>query len=120
MIEEWCVYVAIIKNCEFATGLIYCRLLYRKRVKQGRAYLQSQRQQHILNENYYQLAPFSLGSGATAAAISKHQEAFQSAQGNGETAFNAYGDLKLNDGTELAQPTPPPYENPSGPKPENE
>lgn len=89
-------------------------------MKQGRAYLQSQRQQHIPNENYYQLAPFPLGSGATAAAISKHQEAFQNAQENGETAFNAYGDLKLNNGTELAQPTLPPYENPSGPKPENE
>lgn len=100
---------------------IYFRLLYRKRTKQGRAYLQSQRQQQysIANENYYQLAPFSLGPGATAAAISKHQEALQNAQGNGETAFNSHDNLELNNGTQPAQPAPPPYENQSGPKPEN-
>lgn len=69
-------------------------------MKKGKAYLRSN-QQHAPeysnalfqeNENYYQSAPVHLdpiGSGATAAAISKHQEALESALDTVETASNA-------------------------------
>ena len=105
---------------------MYCRVLYRKRVKKGRAYLQS-KQQHAPehpnaffqeNENYYQPAPIHLepiGHGATAAAISKHQEAFQNAQEMGETASNA-SNTELIIGNNAAKLTPPPYENQGGTK----
>ena len=69
-------------------------------MKKGKAYLQSN-QQHAPefsnalfqeNENYYQSAPIHLdpiGPGATAAAISKHQEALENALDTVETSSNA-------------------------------
>ena len=105
---------------------MYCRVLYCKRVKKGRAYIQS-KQEHAPehtnaffqeNENYYQPAPIHLepiGRGATAAAISKHEEAFRNAEEMGETASNA-SDTELIIGNNAAKLTPPPYENQGGTK----
>lgn len=108
------------------TWLICYRVLYRKRTKKGKAYLQS-KQEHAHehtnaffqeNENYYQPAPIQLepiGHCATAAAISKHEEAFQNAEEMGETASNA-SDTELIIGNNAAKLTPPPYENQGGTK----
>ena len=57
--------------------LLYCRFLYHKRVKRGTAYLQASRQRQAneyQNALYEGIATTGSGTGATAVAMSKHEE----------------------------------------------
>lgn len=69
----------------------------------------------------YDPSPFILGTGATAAAISKHQEAYALAQRTEDTASNASSDSDLligyGDKAHLSPTQPPPYAAQSGAKP---
>ena len=73
----------------------------------------------------YEPSPFILGTGATAhataAAISKHQEAYALAQRKGDTISNASSDSDLiighDDKAQLSPTQPPPYAVLGGAKP---